>query len=141
MLHIRSWGSAVLVVAFLFLSSVQGGCGEDIPSEDGMAIEITLRLISGEELHGLLGSKVTSSLKDFYILGQVVNRMDRSAFVKFEIRSSNNPTVHIDNIELGWIPPNRATAVYFLRYIMEPPLKTSPEEVKLESKIHSINYK
>lgn len=115
--------------------------GKTIMSDAFQNIIIELKLLKGEDLAVIYGGDDKINSRGVYIMGTAQNGNPDSVFIKLEISSPNNPTIRAKNINVGWIPPNKTSKVYFLVYLMQPPLKTKLSEVQLNYKIVSVTQK
>jgi hypothetical protein len=104
-------------------------------------IVIALRVAETDEITRLFRGGSGSYSKGLYLLGEVINNYSTSASVRLKVWSSNNPAFPVNEITVGWVPPNGHIPVYFMRSLSQPPLKTSIEEIVLEYEILSVNRK
>ena len=145
------WGLAPCQKSFVFclLLSLAGPLIASCVRTQSMANEgrkrdshivVALRIAEADEVSKLFGRGTGSHPKGLYLLGEVTNTYPTSASVRLKVRSSNNPTIVVDDITVGWVGAHRDT-VYFMRYLAQPPLKTPVEEVALDYDIVSVNRK
>lgn len=106
----------------------------------GDNINVELRLLTEEKVAVLFGESIKGRKDNLYLLGRVTNRNMDSVYIKLQVTSPNNPTLRVNNIGVGWIPP-KGSSVYFLEYLMQPILRTKLSEVQLEYIILSVTHK
>jgi len=103
-------------------------------------IVIALRVAETDEITKLFRGASGSHSRGLYLLGEVTNKYSTTALIRLKIWSSNNPAIPVNEFNVGWVPPNGAV-IYFMRYLSQPPLKTSIQEIVWEYEILSVNRK
>lgn len=139
-------GRCLLMVSLLALRA-QGVGAAETKKQGGSDLEVQLKLVTERDLASLFDPHAPGDtrpeLYELYILGRVTNHGSDSAFVRLDIDSPKNPTVHVKDVRVGWIAPNGMVPAYFLIFLMQPLLKTSLQDAQdaLEYRITSVTRK
>jgi hypothetical protein len=104
-------------------------------------IGVVLKVVWTDEIAKLFREASGAYPRGLYLLGEIVNNYSNSVSVRLKVWSSNNPAIPVNEITVGWVPPNASTPVYFMRYLSQPPMKTSIEEVRIEYEVLSVTRK
>ena len=135
-------GSFVAIAVHLTHASLLGNetMAEERVRRDSH-ITVVLKVVSTAEISKMFRGDDGGYSRGLYLLGEVKNHYSTSVLARIRVWSPNNPAISVKEISVGWVPPNGHTPVYFMRYLMQPPLKASIEDVALEYDLLSVDHK
>lgn len=90
------------------------------PNRKNNSIEIEIKVLTGNDVAKLfdsakLNTPVTSD--QVYVFGIAWNTSGKRAMVQLELSSGKIPYLKKDGVKIGWIPPRKSEAIFFLEHL------------------------